>query len=75
MAWNSYTLATGGRGKDVLLFDVRDRTNSHYSRLVGHREEVCGLKWSFDSNHLASGGNDNKVCGMFRTTCVVCGKL
>jgi cell division cycle 20-like protein 1 (cofactor of APC complex) len=22
---------------------------------------VCGLKWSFDENILASGGNDNKL--------------
>jgi cell division cycle 20-like protein 1 (cofactor of APC complex) len=22
---------------------------------------VCGLKWSFDGNQLASGGNDNKL--------------
>jgi cell division cycle 20-like protein 1 (cofactor of APC complex) len=28
----------------------------------GHRQEVCGLKWSFDGNYLASGGNDNKLC-------------
>ncbi|EKU20616.1 hypothetical protein NGA_2118100, partial [Nannochloropsis gaditana CCMP526] len=23
--------------------------------------EVCGLRWSFDECHLASGGNDNKL--------------
>lgn len=28
----------------------------------GHRQEVSGLKWSFDGNYLASGGNDNKLC-------------
>lgn len=26
-----------------------------------HRQEVCGLKWSFDDKYLASGGNDNKL--------------
>jgi WD40 repeat protein len=26
-----------------------------------HRQEVCGLKWSFDEKMLASGGNDNKL--------------
>ena len=30
-------------------------------RLVGHRQEVCGLKWSPDNQYLASGGNDNKL--------------
>jgi len=29
--------------------------------LLGHKQEVCGLKWSFDGTHLASGGNDNKL--------------
>lgn len=29
--------------------------------LRGHRQEVCGLKWSFDEKYLASGGNDNKL--------------
>ena len=28
----------------------------------GHKQEVCGLKWStFDGFYLASGGNDNKL--------------
>lgn len=29
--------------------------------LSAHRQEVCGLKWSFDNHYLASGGNDNKL--------------
>lgn len=29
--------------------------------LQGHRQEVCGLKWSPDGQSLASGGNDNKL--------------
>jgi len=28
---------------------------------LGHKQEVCGLKWSFDDSQLASGGNDNKL--------------
>jgi cell division cycle 20-like protein 1 (cofactor of APC complex) len=28
---------------------------------TAHRQEVCGLKWSFDDKMLASGGNDNKL--------------
>ena len=28
---------------------------------TGHKQEVCGLKWSFDESTLASGGNDNKI--------------
>ncbi|CAN1789126.1 Protein FIZZY-RELATED 1 [Linum perenne] len=28
---------------------------------VGHKSEVCGLKWSYDNRQLASGGNDNRL--------------
>lgn len=27
-----------------------------------HKQEICGLKWSYDKQQLASGGNDNKLC-------------
>lgn len=30
-------------------------------KFTGHSQEVCGLKWSFDKQQLASGGNDNKL--------------
>ncbi len=30
-------------------------------KLQGHKQEVCGLRWSFDDQQLASGGNDNKL--------------
>ncbi|CAI2736505.1 unnamed protein product [Schistosoma spindalis] len=29
--------------------------------LKDHRQDVCGLKWSPDSQYLASGGNDNRL--------------
>jgi WD40 repeat protein len=29
--------------------------------LHAHKQEVCGLRWSFDEKMLASGGNDNKL--------------
>jgi WD40 repeat protein len=32
------------------------------SRLQGHSQEICGLKYSSDFSQLASGGNDNKIC-------------
>ncbi|CAK0833272.1 unnamed protein product, partial [Prorocentrum cordatum] len=60
MAWNGYVLSTGSRDHSILHRDVRQQ--SHYtSRLQGHRQEVCGLKWSYDEQQLASGGNDNKL--------------
>lgn len=46
--------------------DVRDPDMRPFKRCQGHKQEVCGLKWSGDggasSASLASGGNDNKVC-------------
>jgi len=30
-------------------------------KLVGHKQEVCGLKWNSEDGQLASGGNDNKL--------------
>mmetsp|Transcript_19580 Transcript_19580/g.34588 ORF Transcript_19580/g.34588 Transcript_19580/m.34588 type:complete len:492 (+) Transcript_19580:39-1514(+) len=60
MAWNLHVLSTGSRDHNILHRDVRQP--AHYmSRLQGHRQEVCGLKWSFDDQQLASGGNDNKL--------------
>ncbi|KAF7257493.1 hypothetical protein EG68_05486 [Paragonimus skrjabini miyazakii] len=39
-----------------------DRTVSGAVRVLkDHRQEVCGLKWSPDSQYLASGGNDNRL--------------
>jgi cell division cycle 20-like protein 1 (cofactor of APC complex) len=61
MAWNSQTLATGSRDRMIFLRDVRS-DSSTVRKLPGHRQEVCGLKWSFDEQQLASGGNDNKLC-------------
>ncbi|CAD7925970.1 unnamed protein product [Amoebophrya sp. A120] len=60
MAWNGYVLSTGSRDHQILHRDVRQQV--HYmARLQGHKQEVCGLKWSFDDGQLASGGNDNKL--------------
>ncbi|KAG5179541.1 WD40-repeat-containing domain protein [Tribonema minus] len=60
MSWFGPTLATGGRDKCIYLRDTRAR--EHFtSKLTGHRQEVCGLKWSPDGQQIASGGNDNKL--------------
>jgi cell division cycle 20-like protein 1 (cofactor of APC complex) len=61
MASNSTLLSTGGRDRFILHRDPRD-TRDYVSRLVGHRQEVCGVKYSESDVHLASGGNDNAVC-------------
>lgn len=60
LAWNGEQLSSGSRDRVILQRDVRTPPSAE-RRLQGHRQEVCGLKWSPDHQHLASGGNDNKV--------------
>jgi cell division cycle 20-like protein 1 (cofactor of APC complex) len=60
MAWNAHLLASGSRDRLIFLRDVRAPT-PHVHKLQGHKQEVCGLRWSFDDSQLASGGNDNKL--------------
>eukprot|EP01111_Echinosteliopsis_oligospora_P004353 TRINITY_DN1699_c0_g1_i1.p1 TRINITY_DN1699_c0_g1~~TRINITY_DN1699_c0_g1_i1.p1 ORF type:complete len:546 (-),score=61.44 TRINITY_DN1699_c0_g1_i1:144-1781(-) len=60
LAWSSHLLSSGSRDKVIYNRDVRASTH-FVAKLVGHRQEVCGLKWSYDGQQLASGGNDNKL--------------
>ena len=60
LSWAAHTLATGGRDKSICIRDVRAKTDVEH-RLVAHKQEVCGLKWSPDWSQLASGGNDNRL--------------
>mmetsp|Transcript_8912 Transcript_8912/g.17581 ORF Transcript_8912/g.17581 Transcript_8912/m.17581 type:complete len:545 (-) Transcript_8912:244-1878(-) len=60
LSWTSNQLASGSRDRLILMRDVR-QPNNYMKRLTGHKQEVCGLKWSFDDQQLASGGNDNKL--------------
>lgn len=62
LAWNGEQLSSGSRDRVILQRDIRTPPSAE-RRLQGHRQEVCGLKWSPDHQHLASGGNDNKVSG------------
>uniref|UniRef100_A0A671W1H3 Fizzy and cell division cycle 20 related 1 n=1 Tax=Sparus aurata TaxID=8175 RepID=A0A671W1H3_SPAAU len=60
LAWNGEQLSSGSRDRVILQRDIRTPPTAE-RRLQGHRQEVCGLKWSPDHQHLASGGNDNKL--------------
>jgi len=60
ISWNSSLLSTGSRDKTILHRDLR-AGSPFVSKLVGHKQEICGLKWSFDEQQLCSGGNDNKL--------------
>ncbi|XP_004555161.1 fizzy-related protein homolog isoform X2 [Maylandia zebra] len=61
LAWNADQLSSGSRDRMILQRDARTPPLQSERRLQGHRQEVCGLKWSTDHQLLASGGNDNKL--------------
>nr|XP_024389964.1 protein FIZZY-RELATED 3-like [Physcomitrium patens]PNR44292.1 hypothetical protein PHYPA_016676 [Physcomitrium patens] len=60
LAWSSHLLSSGSRDRNILQRDVRV-PEDFVSKLIGHKSEVCGLKWSYDDRELASGGNDNQL--------------
>ena len=60
LSWNNWLLSSGSRDKDILHRDLRC-AKDFTAKLSGHKQEVCGLKWSFEGDQLASGGNDNKL--------------
>ena len=60
LAWSSSILATGSRDKSIIMNDIKVK-NHAIACLQSHKQEVCGLKWSYDEQQLASGGNDNKL--------------
>ncbi|KAL8143657.1 hypothetical protein V2J09_016689 [Rumex salicifolius] len=60
LAWNSRILSSGSRDRSILQHDLRV-SSDYVSKYVGHKSEVCGLKWSHDDRELASGGNDNQL--------------
>lgn len=61
LAWNGDVLSSGSRDRLILQRDTRTASTVPERRLVAHRQEVCGLKWSPDNQYLASGGNDNRL--------------
>ncbi|XP_062520146.1 fizzy-related protein homolog [Corticium candelabrum] len=60
LAWNSDSLVSGSRDRRIFYRDTRS-PDMFLSFLTAHTQEVCGLKWSPDRQHFASGGNDNKL--------------
>ena len=60
LAWGETNMVSGSRDKTILIRDVRSPAQFH-EKLEMHKQEVCGLKWSFDDQMFCSGGNDNKL--------------
>jgi len=64
VAWNNNIISSGSKDCSILNRDYRCNnlnSNNIINKLSMHKQEVCGLKWSFDGSQLASGGNDNKL--------------
>ncbi len=47
IAWNGSTLSTGSRDRMILSRDLRMKQSITHKH-IGHKQEICGLKWSFD---------------------------
>ena len=60
LSWSENLLSSGSRDRYIYHRDVRGHESAS-TKLKGHTQEVCGLRWSHDSQYLASGGNDNKL--------------
>lgn len=58
LAWNDHIITTGGMDGKIVNNDVRVRQHI-VGCYRGHRQQICGLKWSGSGRQLASGGNDN----------------
>jgi cell division cycle protein 20 (cofactor of APC complex) len=67
LTWNKHVLSAGSRSGEINHHDVRVAQH-HVGTLRFHDQEVCGLKWSPDGRHLASGANDNLV-GVWDASC------
>ena len=62
LAWNNTCVCSGSRDKSICQWDTRASSGEGPARrLNSHSQEVCGLRWSADKLHLASGGNDNRL--------------
>ncbi|XP_036596331.1 fizzy-related protein homolog [Trichosurus vulpecula] len=61
LAWYADQISSGSRDTRILQRDIRACPLQSQRWLQGHKQEVCGLRWSTDHQLLASGGNDNKL--------------
>jgi cell division cycle protein 20 (cofactor of APC complex) len=44
LSWNRHILSSGSRDSTIVHHDVRVQQHQ-VATLVGHEQEVCGLKW------------------------------
>ena len=63
VSWYRNIISSGSKDCNIITRDIRCKNNNEniIVKYIGHSQEVCGLKWSFDGSQLASGGNDNNL--------------
>jgi cell division cycle 20-like protein 1 (cofactor of APC complex) len=47
VACSSNTISSGSKDKTILHRDLRQK-DDYYATLQYHKQEICGLKWSYD---------------------------
>lgn len=47
IAWSPNVLSSGSKDKSILNRDLRQK-DDYFGSLLYHKQEVCGLKWSYD---------------------------
>ncbi|CAG8591595.1 13300_t:CDS:2 [Funneliformis mosseae] len=60
LAWNGNVLSSGSGDRIIYHRDQRCPNNNVQSS-IGHKSEICGLKWNLEGDQLASGGNANEL--------------
>lgn len=58
IAFSEKMMSSGEKAGKICNLDLRTNAPTY---LMGHTQEVCGLKWSPNYEYLASGSNDNTV--------------
>ncbi|KAF2274611.1 WD40 repeat-like protein [Westerdykella ornata] len=59
LSWDEHILSSGSRDHTLVHHDVRQRREVTF--VSAHIGEICGVRWSPGTGHLATGSNDNYV--------------
>lgn len=60
LVWNQCVLSSGSKDGCIINNDIRSK-DGITAKLTGHSKEVCGLRWNWENDVLASGANDDIV--------------
>ncbi|KAL4071327.1 WD40-repeat-containing domain protein, partial [Scleroderma yunnanense] len=63
LSWNAHVLSSGSRDRMVHHRDLREPGNRPFRRCTGHRQEVCGLRWSTGTGNTGGGSSGDSSAG------------